>query len=319
MGVVISRINVLTSKEYDYAKDMQIMRKLTNRGMRWVIREARRGEQSIYRIAKQQEITPRHARRLRLRYENVQGYLIDQIHLQKPGKRPKQIDDDERRIVLETYERMPLCAVKMEKYHELLGIPRIPHNRIQKILTEAGISRPLNKKIRRKNWVRYERKHSNSLWHADFSEPEDRKQVIAYIDDAARKIVGYGKFDNATTDNALLVLDGAIKRYGKPEQIMTDHGTQFCADEDKIYRFREELKERGIEHIMSAVKRPQSNGKIERWFGSMDRLYGRFGHDLDKLVDCYNNMPHLSLDTTPNIAYLEKMKTEVAETVTNKR
>ena len=298
---------------------MQIMRKLTNRGMKWVIREARRGEQSIYRIAKQQEITPRHARRLRLRYENVQGYLIDQIHLQKPGKRPKQIDDDERRIVLETYERMPLCAVKMEKYHELLGIPRIPHNRIQKILTEAGISRPLNKKIRRKNWVRYERKHSNSLWHADFSEPEDRKQVIAYIDDAARKIVGYGKFDNATTDNALLVLDGAIKRYGKPEQIMTDHGTQFCADEDKIYRFREELKERGIEHIMSAVKRPQSNGKIERWFGSMDRLYGRFGYDLDKLVDCYNNMPHLSLDTTPNIAYLEKMKTEVAETVTNKR
>ena len=245
--------------------------------------------------------------------------MVDQVKLQKPGKKPRIIDENERRIVLETYERMPLCAVKMEKYHELLGIPRIPHNRIHQILTEAGISRHLNKKIRRKNWVRYERKHSNSLWHADFSEPEDGKQVIAYIDDAARKIVGYGKFDNATTDNALLVLDEAIKKYGKPVQIMTDHGTQFCADEDKIYRFREELKKRGIEHIMSAVKRPQSNGKIERWFGSMDRLYRRFEYDLDKLVDCYNNMPHLSLDTTPNIAYLEKMKTEVVETVTNKR
>ena len=319
MENVLSRNNVLTSKEYDYAKDMQIMRKLTNRGMRWVIREMREEKQSVYRIAKQQNITPRHARRLRLRYQNVQGYLIDQIRLQKPGKKMKPIDENERRIVLKTYEKMPLCAVKMEKYYQLLGIPRIPHNRIQRILTEAGIARPLNKKIRRRNWVRYERKHSNSLWHADFSEPEDGKQVIAYIDDAARKIVGYGKFDNATTDNALLILDRAINEFGKPDQIMTDHGTQFCADEEKTYRFREELKRRGIEHIMSAVKRPQSNGKIERWFGSMDRLYRRFEYDLDKLVDCYNNMPHLSLDTTPNIAYMEKMKTQVLKTVTNKR
>jgi putative transposase len=167
--------------------------------------------------------------------------------------------------------------------------------------------------------VRYERPHSNDLWHADFSEPEDGKQVIAYIDDASRKVVGKGKFDNATTDNALLVLDKSIKEFGKPKQVMTDHGTQFCADEEKTYRFREELKKRGIEHIMSAVKRPQSNGKIERWFGSMDRLYKRFEYDLDKFVECYNNMPHLSLDTTPNIAYLEKMPRKVVDTITNKR
>lgn len=295
------------------------MKTLTNKGIRWIIRERRKGELSVYRIAKQQNISPRHVRRIHRQYLGVPRTMVDQVKLQKPGKKTRLIDESERRIVLETYERMPLCAVKMEKYHELLGIPRIPHNRIHRILTEAGISRPLNKKIRRKNWVRYERKHSNSLWHADFSEPEDGKQVIAYIDDAARKVVGYGKFDNATTDNALLVLDEAIKKYGKPEQIMTDHGTQFCADEDKIYRFREELKKRGIEHIMSAVKRPQSNGKIERWFGSMDRLYRRFEYNLDKLVDCYNNMPHLSLDTTPNIAYLEKMKMGVSETIINKR
>ena len=116
-----------------------------------------------------------------------------------------------------------------------------------------------------------------------------------------------------------MVLDKSIKEFGKPKQVMTDHGTQFCADEEKTYRFREELKKRGIEHIMSAVKRPQSNGKIERWFGSMDRLYKRFECDLDKFVECYNNMPHLSLDTTPNIAYLEKMPRKVVDTITNKR
>ncbi len=79
------------------------------------------------------------------------------------------------------------------------------------------------------------------------------------------------------------------------------------------------MKKRDIEHIVSAVKRLQSNGKIERRFGSMDRLYKRFEYDLDKFVECYNNMPYLSLDTTPNIAYLEKMSRRMVETTTNKR
>ena len=100
---------------------------------------------------------------------------------------------------------------------------------------------------------------------------------------------------------------------------MTDHGTQFCADEEKIYRFRGALKKSGIEHIMSAVKRPQSNGKIDRRFGSMDWLYKWFEYDLDKFVECYNNMPYLSLDMTPNIIYSDKMPLEVVETITNKR
>ena len=119
---MLSHNNVLTSKEYDFVKDMQIMRKLTNRGMRWVIRETRKGEQSVYRIAKQQNITPRHARRLRRRYQDVQGYLIDQIRLQKPGKKQVPIDENDRKMVLDVYERMPIGAVKMEKYHKLLGI-----------------------------------------------------------------------------------------------------------------------------------------------------------------------------------------------------
>ena len=70
---------------------------------------------------------------------------------------------------------------------------------------------------------------------------------------------------------------------------------------------------------MSRVKRPQSNDKIERWFGSTDKLYKHFGFDLDKVVECYNNMPRLSLDTTLNIAYFEKMTRKMVEYETNKR
>ena len=264
----------------------------------------KRGNFSVYHIARQQEITPRYVRILYKKYKDVPLY---KIMVGVSGRPQTPIDENDKKTVLEAYNRMPMGAVKLEKYHELIGIPRIPHNRIQRILTEGGLAKPLNKKVKRKKGVRYERRHSNSLWHTDFSEV-DREWILAYIDDASRKIVGKGKFRNATTDNALSVFDTAGKKYGFPKQVMSDHGAQFCTDVEKDYRFREELKKRGVKHIMAAVKRPQSNGKIERWFGTIDKIYRHFEGDLDKAVDCYNNMPHLSLDTTPNIAFTEKMR-----------
>lgn len=183
----------------------------------------------------------------------------------------------------------------------------IPHNRIHRILAEAGKVKFMNKKIRRKKWVRYERQHSNSLWHTDFCEIEG-KHVIAYIDDASRLITGYGIFNTATTDNALIVLRAAIKLYGTPKQIMTDHGTQFCTNEEREYRFTEELRQLEIEHIMARVKRPQSNGKIERFFGTLKRLLKHFNSDLDRAIICYNNRFHLSLEMSPIAAYELKKK-----------
>ena len=183
----------------------------------------------------------------------------------------------------------------------------IPHNRIHRILLQAGKVKVCDKKIRRKKWVRYERRHSNSLWHTDFCDFEG-KQIISVIDDASRFIVGYGVFDVATTDNALSVVELAISRNGLPKQLMTDHGAQFCSDEGKVFRFSETLRAKGVQHIMARVKRPQSNGKIERWFGTMKRLYRHFGRDLDQTVACYNSMLHLSLECSPAEAYEAKKR-----------
>lgn len=286
------------------------MGKLTKKTIRWVVREHRKGEISVYRMALLLDVSPRHVRRVIRRYRDVKLYKVGK-EVRRPRGRPTEpINEEEAKDVLELYKRMPICAVKIEKYHDLLDVPLMPHNRIQRILSEAGLVKHIDKKIRRRNWIRYERKHSNSLWHTDFTEDDEGKQIMAYIDDASRKVMGKGKFDTATTENALLVLDEAIKKYETPKQIMTDHGSQFCTDEERTFKFREELMKRGIEHIMAAIKRPQGNGKIERWFGSTEKLYYHFGRDLNKTVECYNNLPHLSLDTTPEIAYLAKMQKE---------
>ncbi len=104
-SAVASRNNVITSTRMEYVslRDSRIMKKLNNKWMRLIIREIGKGEQSTYRIAKQQGITPRHARRLHARYKDLKPYPIDTVRLQKPGRKPTPMGDYERKVVLQMY------------------------------------------------------------------------------------------------------------------------------------------------------------------------------------------------------------------------
>jgi len=64
---------------------------------------------------------------------------------------------------------------------------------------------------------------------------------------------------------------------------MTDHGTQFYAnkrDKNGISdsEFENFLKRNKMVHILSPVKRPQVNGKIEKWNGAYKRT------DFDSII-----------------------------------
>ena len=41
-------------------------------------------------------------------------------------------------------------------------------------------------------------------------------------------LVGYGVYDNATY--AIKLLDDCIEKYGKPREVLTDHGSQFYSN-----------------------------------------------------------------------------------------
>ena len=115
------------------------MGKLNKKKVRWIIKEHRKGELSVYRMALLQDVTPRHVRRIVDRYKDMKLYKVGKEERRPRGRPPKQIEENERKTILQFYEKAPICAVKMERYHELFGIPRIPHNRIQRILAEAGL------------------------------------------------------------------------------------------------------------------------------------------------------------------------------------
>jgi len=143
----------------------------------------------------------------------------------------------------------------------------IPHNTIHKILKESGIAESHPQKSKRRNWVRFERTYSNSMWHTDYKQLADGRWFLCYLDDASRFITGYGVWNEATGMHALEVLHDAIKNHGKPASILTDHGPQFYAGEAECRKhgeteFEKKLVEMDIKHILARIRHPQTNGKL---------------------------------------------------------
>jgi transposase InsO family protein len=139
----------------------------------------------------------------------------------------------------------------------------IDHNQAYQIICEAGLNRPISEP--RKTWgtKRFQREHNNSLWQADFKLCSDDNWMISYQDDHSRFITGSVKIYSPTGENAMLLLDRAVRRFGVPVQILTDQGTQFKPARGETSAFDRHCFELGIEHICASVRRPTTCGKIE--------------------------------------------------------
>jgi hypothetical protein len=103
------------------------------------------------------------------------------------------------------------------------------------MLLKRGLAKPnKNKQKQRKPWIRFERDHSLTTVQMDWHVRKiNRKQVCVVLDDASRKILVHGEFDGATAGNSIKLLKQVLGDYShlkKPDQVLTDHGSQFMAN-----------------------------------------------------------------------------------------
>ena len=89
-----------------------------------------------------------------------------------------------------------------------------------------------------------------------------RLYLILALDDHSRFLVGWGLLQRETMDDTIAVLEDAIRRYGKPESVLTDRGAVFHTWSG-IGRFDRVLEGYGIDHILSAPHHPKTLGKVE--------------------------------------------------------
>ena len=223
-------------------------------------------------------------------YERYKKYGNIGLENKKPGRKLQKINVTFEKLVLSTWDELKYGSPKMYLLLLQKGFS-VSQRQIQKIYVINGLK--MNKRSRPSQikFVKYEWPKPNMLWHTDWTTcPFTCKQLIAFIDDHSRFIVHAEYFENATTENTILAFANAIAKYGKPENILTDNGTQFTPARGESGPFTKWCEEHNIKHILGKVHHPQTNGKIERWFGTYKQEYDERFSNLNEFLYFYNEI-----------------------------
>jgi len=180
-------------------------------------------------------------------------------------------------------------------------------------MVQEGLAKPKGKKdVRKKDWIRYERRHSLTAVHIDWHQrPNDGIWVFKVEDDASRVLLAIRESSSPTQEVSIEAMEEALK-YGPIKQCISDHGSQFVSNIGGDNLFKKWLDEHGIQQILCRIKHPQSNGKVEKLFDTYEHHRDAFP-TAEAYQHWYNEVrPHRSLRfevlETPAQAFLRKMR-----------
>ena len=141
--------------------------------------------------------------------------------------------------------------------------------------------------------------------HVDFAGPFLGTTFFIAVD-AHSKWPEVYEMSSVTSARTIMVLRHLFAKYGIPEQLVSDNGSQFTSDE-----FAEFLRANGVKHIRSAPYHPASNGAAERFVrtfktamkaGHQQKLSTH--HRLENFLLTYRSTPHATTNQTPAALFL---------------
>jgi transposase InsO family protein len=121
--------------------------------------------------------------------------------------------------------------------------------------------------------LRFERSEPNQLWQVDFKGYVEvaRKKVypLTVLDDHSRFLLALGCGEDVTMARAWNVLWNVFAEYGLPEQILCDNA--FGSSGMGVSWFEARLMRLGIRVTHGRPYHPQTQGKVERLHGTLER------------------------------------------------
>jgi transposase InsO family protein len=200
--------------------------------------------------------------RRQLEARGKEGFLAYRSPL--PGRGIKRITEEQERGVLDIWERYPgFGPSQIRGQLRRQGIT-ISTRSVQKIM-EANGYHGVRKKRKEKDFERFEASRPLELCQMDILEFFIHKlkvYLILLLDDYSRFILGRRLLDKTSIDSVIGVLQDAIARYGKMEELLTDRGFVFYSWHG-INRFERYLETEGIDHTHARPHHPQTLGKVE--------------------------------------------------------
>lgn len=251
---------------------------------RYVVNQINAGV-PVSQIAAWRRVPKRTIYYLRERYRKG-GYNALEPHPR--GRKKEPLNSNFITLVIDEWRRYKCGSHKMWLRLKSKGF-NVSQRKIQEIFNENGFRTNKRSRPQQLSFVRYEREKPHELWHTDWTIcPFTKQYLIAFIDDCTRLLVHAEYFAHATTENTLLAFKNAIRKHGKPEAILTDNGPQFTPARAEKGPFTYWCEAQGIRHILGRVHHPQTNGKIERWFGTYKQEYDERFKNLNKFIRYYN-------------------------------
>lgn len=265
------------------------------RRRRWIIHKRRQGWK-VMDIAEALRVSEKTVDRWWSLYRKYgwEGLTV-KSHIPRTIHRSPQATVDQV-LKLRREKRWGPCKIEGYLKRHCEGTPPIGHTTIYKILVKTNLNNPLTQPRRIWGRRRFERAHSNSLWQADFKLTEDDEWMISYLDDHSRFVPGSRIHHNPTAEHAIRLLEDSMTRYGKPQQILTDRGTQFHPARGDESEFTQFCSGNGIQHIVTSVRRPSTIGKIEA-FHKAYTIEAQMFTSHTRFVDYWNyERPHQGLN-----------------------
>lgn len=149
-----------------------------------------------------------------------------------------------------------------------LGIA-VSRSTVQRILRRPGTTAPAPSIARRAHGPLVA-KHPKHIWFLDFTRVGGQLRSVrvgAVIDAYSRKVLAIGVAPHEPSARyAVFLLRDAIRKFGPPTWIVTDHGKQLTA-----HMFMRVLRPHGVRRRFGAIGKSGSIAVIERFWRSMKR------------------------------------------------
>lgn len=188
--------------------------------------------------------------------------------LSSPDKCPATI---EQKIVKLRKKKPSWGGRKIKAYLFAQGEKNIPAtSTITDILHRNSLI--IKKDIPEKLCERFEHAQPNDLWQVDFkghfAMHRSRCYPLTVLDDHSRYCIGIKACLGENSKIVTKHFEGIFEEHGLPYRMNFDNGSPWANVTTKYYRFTEFtlwLIRLGIEVSFSRIRRPQTNGKLERF------------------------------------------------------
>jgi transposase InsO family protein len=190
---------------------------------------------------------------------------------------------------------------------------QIGHSSVHRVLLRQGRNR-LRQPSKPRVFRRYEKSRPGELLHLDLKylyrwANSSREYAYAVVDDFSREAVACVRPKRSSRDAADFLEEVVSTLPYRIEAVMTDNdlifSMRFSPHSQRQTYFQQSCRSLGIAHWLTSPHHPQTNGKVERFFRTLDEecllirdpsCSDRRAQDVKEFLWYYNyQRPHLSL------------------------